>query len=151
MTHVKKWHGKKPSISCIRKFGCVSWEHILDDCKIKLDTKSHACIMMGYSEESKSYGLFDIFKKQIIIKCNVIFDDNTSSIGFFKSSSSSSYSDPFGIVEDTRSTIPFMGIFSISLNSVLESTCGQSTSTNIITSHNRFYEGNGTSLTPHLP
>jgi hypothetical protein len=45
-------------------FGCVSWAHISDDCKKKLDAKSHACIMMGYSKESKSYRLFDPVKQK---------------------------------------------------------------------------------------
>ena len=63
VTPIKKWCGKKPSIVHIRMFGFFSLEHILDDCRNKLDAKSHACIMMGYSEESKSYRLFDPLKK----------------------------------------------------------------------------------------
>ena len=46
VTPIDKWCGKKP----------------LDDYKKKLDGKSHACIMMGYYEESKSYRLFDLVK-----------------------------------------------------------------------------------------
>ena len=61
---------------------------------------------MGYSEESKSYWLFDLVKKQIIIRRNVIFDEKTFGLGLLKSPSSPSYSDPFDIVEDTKSTIP---------------------------------------------
>jgi hypothetical protein len=61
MTLVERWCGKKPSIGHLHVFGCVSWDHF-DDCRKKLDAKSHACIMMGYSEESKSYRLFDPVK-----------------------------------------------------------------------------------------
>jgi hypothetical protein len=90
-------------------FGCVAWAHISDDYMKKLDAKSHACIMMGYSEESKAYQLFDPVKQQTIIECNVIFDDNTSRVGLLKSPSSS-YNDPFGIIEDIRLTISPMCI-----------------------------------------
>ena len=62
VTPIEKWCGKKTSIGHLRMFGCVSWAHILDDCKKKLDEKGHACIIMGYSKESKSYSLFDPIK-----------------------------------------------------------------------------------------
>jgi hypothetical protein len=55
VTPIERWYGRKLSVNHIRVFGCVAWAHIYDDCKKKLDAKSHACIMMGYSEESKSY------------------------------------------------------------------------------------------------
>jgi hypothetical protein len=62
VTLVKRWCGKNPSFNHLRVFRCVSWAHILDDCRNKLDAKSHACIMMGYSKESKAYRLFDPVK-----------------------------------------------------------------------------------------
>jgi hypothetical protein len=68
-------------------FGCVSWAHIPNDCRNNLDEKSHACIMMGYSKESKSYRLFDPVKRQIIIRCNVQFDEKYSRIKLLNSSS----------------------------------------------------------------
>jgi hypothetical protein len=43
-------------------FGCVSWDRISDDFINKLDEKAHACIMMGYFEESKAYLLFEPVK-----------------------------------------------------------------------------------------
>ena len=66
--------------------------------------------MMGYSKELKAYGILDLVKQQIIIRYTVIFDDKNFGIGLLKSSSGSSYSYPFGIVEYTRSTIPPMHI-----------------------------------------
>ena len=41
VTPVKKWCGNKPSVENIRTFGYVSWSHISDDCRNKLDIKSH--------------------------------------------------------------------------------------------------------------
>ena len=77
--------------------------------------------MMGYSKEYKAYQLFDLGKYHIIIRRNVIFDEKTYGIGFMKSSSSSSYSDPFDIIEDKGSNIPFMGILTSSSTYVRES------------------------------
>jgi hypothetical protein len=72
-------------------FGCVSWAHIYDDLRKKLDAKIHACIMIGYYEEdyeeSKAYQLFNPVKRQIIIKRNVWFDEKSSSIKFLNASS----------------------------------------------------------------
>lgn len=59
MTPVERWYGKKSSVGHLRVFGFVSRAHILDDCRKKLDAKSRSCILMGYSEESKAYRLFD--------------------------------------------------------------------------------------------
>ena len=94
--------GRKPSINHLRTFGCVAWVHILDHYMNKLDAESYACIMIGYSKQSKSYRLFDPVKQQI--------DEKTSSLGLLNSSSGPSYIDPFGIVEDTGSTVHLMSI-----------------------------------------
>jgi hypothetical protein len=71
MTLVRRWCGKNPSVNHLHVFGCVVWDHILDDCKKKQDVKSRACIMMGYSKDSKAYQLFDPVKQRIIIRSNV--------------------------------------------------------------------------------
>jgi hypothetical protein len=55
VTPVEKWHGIKPFVVHLIVFICISWAHISDDCRKKLDAKSHAYIMMGYFEESKAY------------------------------------------------------------------------------------------------
>ena len=63
MTAIEKWYGMKPSIGHLKMFGSVAWEHILENCRNKLDAKSHSYIMMGYFKESESYQLFDPIKK----------------------------------------------------------------------------------------
>ena len=86
---IKNWCGKNPLVDYFQTFGCVAWEHILNDLRKKMDVESHACIMMGYSKESKAYQLFDPIKQQIIIRINVIFDMNNFDIGLLNSFSSS--------------------------------------------------------------
>ena len=147
MIPIEKWCSKRPSFSHLIMFRCVAQEHILDYCRKKLDAKSHACIMMGYSKELKSYQLFDLVKHQIIIKHNVIFEENTFGLVFLTSSSGQSYGDPFGIVKDTRSNVPFMSVLINSLDYIMKLTGGPNTPTETITSPNLSSEGNGTSLT----
>lgn len=100
VTLIENWCGKNPSIGHLRTFGCVSWEHMLEDCGKKLDTKGHACIMMGHSNKLKSYRMFDPIKQQLIIRRNVNFDENNFGLSLLKYLSGPSYSDTFGIVED---------------------------------------------------
>ena len=55
MTSVKKWCGKNPYVDYLITFGCISWAHISNDCRNKLDANNHACIMRAYSKEYKYY------------------------------------------------------------------------------------------------
>jgi hypothetical protein len=109
-------------------FGCVSWAHISDDCRKKLDAKSHACIMTGYSEESEAYRLIDPIKRQIIIRQNVWFDEKSSGIKLLNVSSGLLQDDPFGVVSDPGSPAPPFNPSSGQSNFVHVST-GSSTST----------------------
>lgn len=61
----------------------------------------------------------------------MIFKEKNYGIGLLKSSSGLLYSDMFGIVEDTGSTVPLKGISTNSSTSVLESTVSGSTPTKI--------------------
>ena len=59
-----------------RVFGCVAYAHIPDVKRIKLEDKSHKCVFLGVSEESKAYRLYDPESKQIITSRDVIFAEN---------------------------------------------------------------------------
>jgi hypothetical protein len=41
----------------------------------KLEDKSKKCLFIGYSEESKTYRLFDL-EKDIVTNVDIIFDEN---------------------------------------------------------------------------
>jgi hypothetical protein len=62
MTPVERLYGKKPLVNHLHVFGFVSWANIPDDRKNNFEAHIHSFIMMGYSEELKSYRLFDPFK-----------------------------------------------------------------------------------------
>lgn len=107
--------------------------------------------MMGFYEELKYYLMFDLVKQQTIIKFNVVFDENTSGLGLLKSSSNFLYNDPFGIVEDIESIVPFKCISASSWTFVLEQIGSWSTPTETITSSDQPSQRNGTLQNPCLP
>jgi hypothetical protein len=94
-------------------FGFVFWDHISDDCEKKMDEKSHAFSMMGYSKESKFYRLFDPVKHKIIIRRNVWFDEK-----LLHDSSGLLQDDHFDVVFDSGSTVPFFKPLTGQLNYV---------------------------------
>ena len=67
MTPEEAWNGSKPSVEHFRVFGCLSHVHVPDSKRIKLDDKSMKCILLGISEESKAYRLFDPVSKKIMV------------------------------------------------------------------------------------
>lgn len=75
MTPEEAWSGIKPSVAHFRVFGCLAHVHIPDTKRKKLDDKSVQCVLLGVSEESKAYRLYDPATKKIIVSRDVIFDE----------------------------------------------------------------------------
>ena len=50
--------------------------HIPNKGRTKLDDKSHKCVFLGVSEESKAYMLYDSTTKKVIVSRDVVFDEN---------------------------------------------------------------------------
>jgi hypothetical protein len=69
------WSGVKPSVDHFSVVGCIGHVHIPEQHRIKLDNKSHKCILLGISEESKAYRLFDPISNKIVINRDVIFEE----------------------------------------------------------------------------
>ena len=59
-------------------FGCISYVHISDNKRTKLDDKSMKCVLLRVSEGSKAYWLFDPVLQKIMISRDVRFDENSS-------------------------------------------------------------------------
>ena len=55
-------------------FGCVAYSHISDEKRGKLDDKLENCIYIGYSENFKTYRLYNLVSKKVIISRDVNFD-----------------------------------------------------------------------------
>lgn len=151
MNLAKKWCGKKSSVSHLRAFKCIAWEHISNSYRKKLDAKWHACIMMGYFEESKVYQLFDLVKKKIIISIKVIFYEKYSWIKLSNSSFGLIHSNRYDIVSSIIFIIPLLGISISSSTSLPKLTSRWSTLIETITSHDQPFERNESTLTLYLP
>ncbi|CAB4030416.1 Retrovirus-related Pol poly from transposon TNT 1-94 [Paramuricea clavata] len=64
---------KKPDVSNLRVFGCVTYVHIPDNQRKKLDAKSRKSIFMGYPEGVKGYKLYDPVSRKFLGSRDVIF------------------------------------------------------------------------------
>lgn len=70
------WNGYKPTVGHFKIFG--SKAIVLDKkAKNKFSAKSAECIMIGYSEESKAYRLYNTSNRRVIVARDVIFLENT--------------------------------------------------------------------------
>jgi len=76
LTPQEAWSGVKPSVDHFRIFGCLAHVHIPDVKRTKLDNKSFPCVLLGMSEESKGYRLFDPVKNRVVVSRDVIFEED---------------------------------------------------------------------------
>ena len=63
MTPYEAWTGEKPKVDHLRIFGCQAFVYVPNDERMKLDSKSKRCILMGYGT-TKGYRLYDPLKKR---------------------------------------------------------------------------------------
>ena len=76
-TPFQRLFGRRPDISNLRVFGCVSYIHVPDSQRRKLDAKAHRAIFVGYPPGVKGYKLYDLEKKKFIVSRNVqFFEEN---------------------------------------------------------------------------
>jgi len=57
-------------------FGCLAHVHVPDAKRTKLEEKRIACVLLGVSEESKAYRLYNPIAKKIITSRDVVFEEN---------------------------------------------------------------------------
>ena len=72
------WTGMNPSLCHLNFFGCVAYYHVPYELRKKLDNKGQKCIFDAYSEDTKSYNLYDSFARKVIISRDVQFVENES-------------------------------------------------------------------------
>jgi len=53
MVPAKRWSGLKPKVDYCRVFGSIAYVHVLEQKRTKLNDRSHKCVLLGVSEESK--------------------------------------------------------------------------------------------------
>ena len=70
------WYGKKPVLSNLRIFGCVSYIHIPKELRKKLDPKSEKCIFLGYPDGTKGYKLYNLNTLRFTRSQSIFFCEN---------------------------------------------------------------------------
>jgi hypothetical protein len=61
----------KPSVAHLKVFGNVTYTHVPDQKRTKLDDKSKKLIFIGYDEKSKAYNFYDLLTKMVHVSCDV--------------------------------------------------------------------------------
>ena len=64
---------RKPDVSNLKVFGCLSFAHIPKSQRKKFDEKSKKTVFVGYPQGTKGYKLFDLSTKGFIRSRDVIF------------------------------------------------------------------------------
>jgi hypothetical protein len=76
-TPFEAWHGQKPDIGHLRKFGCLAFLHVPDGKRSKLDPKARRCLLLGYVHNTKKiWRLWDIGGHRVISGADVIFHED---------------------------------------------------------------------------
>ncbi|KAJ1691007.1 hypothetical protein LUZ63_015162 [Rhynchospora breviuscula] len=70
-TPQETWSGIKPTVSHLKIFGSVTYAHVPDQRRTKLDDKSKKYVFIGYDEKTKAFRLFDPIEKKVIISQDV--------------------------------------------------------------------------------
>ncbi len=69
------WTGKEVKLSHLKVFGCVSYVHVSDHARSKLDAKLVKCTLVGYGEDKFGYKLWDDQNCKMIRSRDVVFNE----------------------------------------------------------------------------
>lgn len=69
------WTGHTSNVKHLKIFGCVAYAHQPSQGRRKLDQRAHECIMVGYSNQTKGYRLWDPKRKKILQTNHVRLDE----------------------------------------------------------------------------
>jgi len=78
MTPEEKFTGNKLDVSHLRVFGCITYVHVPNEKRSKLDPKANKCIFIGYSLEQKIYKCFNPSTRKLQVNRDVVFDEMVS-------------------------------------------------------------------------
>jgi hypothetical protein len=73
-TPYEAWHGRKPVVSHLQVFGCLTFGKELGHIG-KLDNRSTPGVFIGYTEGLKAYRILDPWTQHVRTMCDVVFDE----------------------------------------------------------------------------
>lgn len=77
-TPYERLRKKKPNLSHLRIFGCVSFVRTNTVGRKKLDDRSKVLVHLGTEPGSKAYRLLDPTTKRVVVSRDVVFDEGKS-------------------------------------------------------------------------
>ncbi len=69
------WTGKEVKLSHLKVCGCVSYVHVSDHARSKLDAKLVKCTLVGYGKDEFGYKLWDDQNRKMIRSRDVVFNE----------------------------------------------------------------------------
>jgi hypothetical protein len=73
-TSYEAWHGRKPTISHLRVFDCLTFSKELGHIG-KLDDRNTPGVFIGYAEGSKAYRILDPGTQRVRTMRDIVFDE----------------------------------------------------------------------------
>jgi transposase InsO family protein len=73
-TSYEPWYGRKPAVSQLRVFGCLTFTKELGHIS-KLDDRSTLGVFIGYAEGSKAYHILDPGTQRVHTTHDIVFDE----------------------------------------------------------------------------
>ena len=77
-TPFEAWYGRKPSVSFLRTFGCISHVRKTKPILTKLEDRSTPMVLLGYQEGTKAYQLYDPRRGMVVVSHDVVFNEKTA-------------------------------------------------------------------------
>jgi hypothetical protein len=74
----EKYNGRKPDLSHLKVFGCITYVHVTDELRTKLDPKVEKCVFIGYSLEQKGHRCYNHVTHEMRVSMDVVFDEMNS-------------------------------------------------------------------------
>ena len=78
MTSEEAWSGRRPTVDYFKIFGCITYAHVPDEKRKKLDDKVEKYIFFCLSEASKAYKSFNPLIKKIVTSRDVVVDEEST-------------------------------------------------------------------------
>jgi hypothetical protein len=74
----EKYNGRIPDFSHLKVFECITYVHVLDDLRTKLDSKVEKFVFIGYSLKQKGYKCYNHVTHEMRVSRDVVFNEMSS-------------------------------------------------------------------------
>ena len=78
MTPLEAWYGRKPSMSFLQTFYCISHVRKTKSFLTKLEDRSTPMVLLGYEEGTKAYWLYNPCGGKVVVLRDVVFNEEAA-------------------------------------------------------------------------